>query len=326
MDLSKEINEVATALKAEILAGNFTVSKMKKDDSLNLTINLKGFNDDLPIILLQKWMGQFLTVFEEKGEIGILFNFATLFRDLFLTNFGFFPLLGGFGDKGSGKSAFGELLQKFFSNKEDSLPLSGTTLNELLSGLSAGTNETIFIDDYSDTEVSNKRFNALKMMYEWNAISSKKKTYKTNCSIYIAGECLPAKDDNSLQSRLISLPFHSRHRTTEQRDLLTNLMHSSSQGLGDLTQEIVKHRLLFQNHINTTYKEVVSEIKAVFETSGQKKEYEVRILENYAVLLVTYRVLESEIHFPFSYESIFKKCITGVLENSQAIQSTNGSK
>ncbi|WP_064968040.1 DNA primase [Tenacibaculum ovolyticum] len=281
-------------------------------------------------ITLQNWMQQFLTVFEEKGRIGVLFNFATLFRDLFLKNYDFFPLLGGFGEKGSGKSAFGKVLQNFFFYNLDALELNTSTLVGFSRRLSRTKNTTVFLDEYHD-RLDEKMFQAMKGAHQgmgrekgMATNDNRTKTDKINCSIYIAGQYLPTRDDNSLQSRLISLQFPLGNRTSEQRANFTKLMNASSQGLSSLILEVIEHRQLFEDSIGRTYNEVVREIKDVFDAPGQEQEYEERILGNYAVLLITYKILENRITFPFSYESIFKQAIAGIIENSEAIQDSNG--
>jgi DNA primase catalytic core len=281
-------------------------------------------------ITLQNWMEQFLTVFEEKGRIGILFNFATLFRDLFLTNYDFFPLLGGFGEKGSGKSAFGKVLQNFFFYNLDALELNTSTLVGFSRRLSRTKNTTVFLDEYHD-RLDEKMFQAMKGAHQgmgrekgMATNDNRTKTDKINCSIYIAGQYLPTRDDNSLQSRLISLQFPLGNKTSEQRANFTKLMNSSTAGLSSLILEVIEHRQLFEDAIGKTYNEVVRELKEVFDTPGKEQEYEERILGNYAVLLITYKILESRITFPFSYEAIFKQSIEGIIENSEAIQDSNG--
>jgi hypothetical protein len=147
---------------------------------------------------------------------------------------------------------------------------------------------------------------------------------KINSSIYLAGQYLPTRDDNSLQSRLISLQFPLGNRTSEQRENFTKLMNASGAGLSSLILEVIEHRQLFEDAIGKTYNEVVREMKEVFDRPGQEQDYEERILGNYAVLLITYKILESRITFPFTYQSIFKQAIAGVIENSEAIQDSNG--
>lgn len=279
---------------------------------------------------LQQWMQQVCTVFEAKGRIGILFNFATLFRDLFLSNYDFFPLMGGFGEKGSGKSAFGKVLQNFFFYNLDALELNTSTLVGFSRRLSRTKNTTVFLDEYHD-RLDEKMFQAMKGAHQgmgrekgMATNDNRTKTDKINCSIYIAGQYLPTRDDNSLQSRLISLQFPLGNRTAEQRANFTKLMNWSVAGMSSLILDVIEHRSYFEDALGKTYNDVVRELKEVFDAPGKEQDYEERILGNYAVLLITYKILQSRITFPFSYDTIFKQCVAGIIENSEAIQDSNG--
>ena len=281
-------------------------------------------------ISLNQWMEQVILVFEEKGRIGILFNFATIFRDLFLNGFDFFPLLGGFGEKGSGKSAFGKVLQNFFFYGLDALELNTSTLVGFSRRLSRTKNTTVFLDEYTD-RIEEKMFQGMKGAHQgmgrekgMATNDNRTKTDKINCSIYTAGQYLPTRDDNSLQSRMISLQFPLGNRTSQQRDNFSKLMNWSQQGLSSLVLEVVKHRTLFEDAIAPTYSKVVRELKEELTKPGKEAEYEERVLGNYSALLITYKILEDRIQFPFSYDVIFKQCVAGIIENSEAIQDSNG--
>lgn len=308
----------------------FSAMHIKNQDGDDPYENDRKFIYKKSPVSLTEWMNQFLTVFEEKGRIGILFNFATIFRDLFLTHYDFFPLLGGFGEKGSGKSAFGKVLQNFFFYNLDALELNTSTLVGFSRRLSRTKNTTVFLDEYHD-RLDEKMFQAMKGAHQgmgrekgMATNDNRTKTDKINCSIYIAGQYLPTRDDNSLQSRLISLQFPLGNRTAEQRANFTKLMNWTIQGLSSLVIEVIAHRQLFEDAIGKTYNTVVRELKDVFEQEGHEHDYEERILGNYAVLLITYKILESRITFPFTYDVIFKQCVDGIIENSEAIQDSNG--
>lgn len=277
-------------------------------------------------ITLKQWMDQMVLVFEDKGQIGILFNFATLFRDLFLKHYDFFPLLGGFGEKGSGKSAFGKVLQNFFFYGLDAFELNSSTLVGFSRRLTRTKNVTVFLDEYHD-KIEDKMIQGLKgahqgMGREKGMMSNdnRTKTDKINSSIYIAGQYVPTVDDNSLQSRLISLIFPLSNKTTQQRDNFNVLMNWSNQGLSSLIVEIVENREHFEKSLSATYSEVANQLK----TDLDNTPYEERIFGNYAVLLITYKILKSKLPFPFSYETIYDQCLIGIIENSESISYSNG--
>jgi len=118
-------------------------------------------------ITLNQWMRQMLTVFQEKAMIGIVFNFASLYRDVFLKNYDFFPLLGGFGEKDSGKSGFGKIIQNFFFYQDEPLELNQATLVGLNRRLSRTTNTVTFLDEYNN-QLDEKILQAPQRSVEWS--------------------------------------------------------------------------------------------------------------------------------------------------------------
>lgn len=278
-----------------------------------------------PITLLQ-WQEAMLKVFPDKGSIGILFNFATLFRDLFLKNYDFFPLLGGFGEKDSGKSGFGKVLQNFFFYGLEPLELNQATLVGFNRRLSRTTNTNVFLDEYHD-RLDERIFQAMKGA--WNglgrekgmATNDKRTIYdKVNSAIYYAGQYLPTRDDNSLATRTICLQFPSKNYTPEEKDAYNQLMAWTAQGLSSLVVEVLKSRTYFESNLPRINKEVTRELKDALTDV----DYQERIFGNYSVLLITYKLLEGKLTFPFTYESIFEQCIDGIIENSENIQDSNG--
>lgn len=277
-------------------------------------------------ISLEQWMKQVVLVFEDKGRMGVLFNFATLFRDLFLKNYDFFPLLGGFGEKGSGKSAFGKVLQNFFFYGLDAFELNSSTLVGFSRRLTRTKNVTVFLDEYHD-KIEPKMVQGLKgahqgMGREKGMMSNdnRTKTDKINSSIYIAGQYVPTVDDNALQSRIISLLFPLSTKTTEQRDNFNILMNWTNQGLSSLVVEILENRQFFEDNLASTYTEVANQLKADLENTP----YEERVFGNYAVMLITYKILSHKIRIPFKYQEIYDQCLTGIIENSESISYSNG--
>ena len=277
-------------------------------------------------ITITQWMDEMLTVFQEKGRLGILFNFATLFRDLFLRNYDYFPLLGGFGEKDSGKSGFGKIIQNFFFFGLEPLELNQSTLVGFNRRLSRTTNTTVFLDEYTD-RIDEKMFQAMKGA--WNglgrekgmATNDKRTIYdKVNSSIYYAGQYLPTRDDNSLATRTICMQFPSKNYTSEEKDAYNKLMNWTTQGLSSLVFEVLEHRQYFESNLPRIFSEVTRELKEALKD----QEYQERIFGNYAVLLITHKILSDKITLPFNYKTIFTQCVEGIIENSEAVQDSNG--
>lgn len=278
-----------------------------------------------PIDLVQ-WQTEMLTVFSEKGRLGILYNFATIFRDLFLKNYDYFPLLGGFGEKDSGKSGFGKILQNFFFFGLEPLELNQATLVGFNRRLSRTTNTTVFLDEYTD-RIDEKMFQAMKGA--WNglgrekgmATNDKRTIYdKVNSAIYYAGQYLPTRDDNSLATRTICMQFPSKNYTTAEKDAYNKLMGWTGQGLSSLIVELLEHRAYFEQNLPRIFSEITRELKAALKD----QDYQERIFGNYLVLLITHKILADKITIPFNYKTIFNQCLEGIIENSEAVQDSNG--
>jgi len=304
----------------------FSVMHKKNQDGDDPYENDRKFIYRKSPITLNQWMNQMILVFEDKGRMGVLFNFATLFRDLFLKNYDFFPLLGGFGEKGSGKSAFGKVLQNFFFYGLDAFELNSSTLVGFSRRLTRTKNVTVFLDEYHD-KIDEKMIQGIKgahkgMGREKGMMSNdnRTKTDRINSSVYMAGQYVPTVDDNSLQSRIISLLFPNTTKTATQRDNFNVLMNWSNQGLSSLIVEILENRQFFEDNLSSTYTEVANELKASLENIP----YEERIFGNYAVILITYKILSNKIDFPFKYDEIYDQCLTGIIENSESISYSNG--
>jgi len=184
----------------------------------------------------------------------------------------------------------------------------------------------VFLDEYHD-RLDERIFQAMKGA--WNglgrekgmATNDKRTIYdKVNSAIYYAGQYLPTRDDNSLATRTICLQFPSKNYTTEEKDAYNQLMSWTAQGLSSLVVEVLKSRTYFESNLPRINQEVTRELKEALTDI----DYQERIFGNYAVLLITYKLLENKLMFPFTYESIFQQCIDGIIENSENIQDSNG--
>ncbi|SDT14721.1 DNA primase, catalytic core [Maribacter dokdonensis] len=278
-------------------------------------------------VTINDWMGQFEKVFQDKGTIGVLFVFGSLFRDLFLENYDSFPLLGGFGEKDSGKSAFGKIVQNFFYYRLPALDLTQATPVGLSRRLSRNVNTVQFLDEYQDKHIDDKAFGML--MGAWNGIgrekgmnSGDKRTQydKVNSALYISGQFMPTRMENALASRLISLMFQNQNFTSAQKDEFNKLLNWTNEGLSSLVVDIIQHRTYFENNLPTYHVDTVRILKDALKDS----DYQERVFTNQSMLYTTFRILKEKMDFPFSDEHIKKLCVKLIIENSEQIMDSNG--
>jgi hypothetical protein len=290
--------------------------------------NDRKFVYKVAAITLDQWMLQMLKVFKKKGMIGIVFNFAALFRDIFMKNFKFFPLLGGFGEKGSGKSAFGEALQGFFFYDDKPLELNTTTVAAITRRLARITNTVTFLDEYNNG-LDDKIMQALKGV--WGGLGREKGlatadqrtvTDVINQAVYYAGQYIPTQDDNALQTRTIIELFAEPKQkySAEAKEELNNLIDMTSKGISSLVFDIIVHRKFFKDNLVSMYNDVVRDIKSALKN----EEYTERIADNLSVLMITYRILVHKINFPFTWEEFRNYSLELIISNSNSIADSNG--
>ena len=278
-------------------------------------------------ITLEDWMKQMKLVFDKKGIIGILFNFGAIFRDLFISNYTSFPLLGGFGEKDSGKSAFGRVLQNFFYYRLPALDLTQATHVGFSRRLSRNTNTVQFADEYQDKNVKEEVFNGL--MGGWNGIGREKgkgvgtnrTSYdKVNSAIYYAGQFMPTRMENALATRTVSIFFQTKNYTSTQKDNFNKLLNWTNSGISSLVVDVVQHRTYFEKRLPLVHAEIERDLKQLLKG----EQYQERIFGNVSMLLTTYSILKDKIDFPFTEKDVAGLCVNLIIDNSEQIADSNG--
>ena len=305
----------------------FSVMHQDNQEGDDLYENDRYFVYKEATISLEDWMKQMILVFQEKGITGILFNFGALFRDLFLTHYDSFPLLGGFGEKDSGKSGFGKILQNFFYYRLPPVDLTQTTHVGLSRRLSRNTNTVQFGDEYQDRTVKEEVGNLL--MGAWNGIGREKgkgvgttrtSLDKINSAVYFAGQFMPTFKENALATRTISQFFLTRKYTPEEKSNFNKLLNWTNSGISSLAVDIVKHRAYFEKRLPLVHAETERNLKELLKN----EQYQERIFGNVSMLFTTYAILKDKIDFPFTEEALQKLCKHLIINNSEQIADSNG--
>lgn len=305
----------------------FSVMHQDNQEGDDLYENDRHFVYKESPITITEWMNQMIVVFQDKGITGILFNFGALFRDLFLTHYDSFPLLGGFGEKDSGKSGFGKILQNFFYYRLPPVDLTQTTHVGLSRRLSRNTNTVQFGDEYQDRTVKEEVGNLL--MGAWNGIGREKgkgvgttrtSLDKINSAVYFAGQFMPTFKENALATRTISQFFLTKKYTPEEKANFNKLLNWTNSGISSLAVEIVQHRAYFEKRLPLVHAETERNLKELLKN----EQYQERIFGNVSMLFTTYAILKDKIDFPFKEEELQKLCKDLIINNSEQIADSNG--
>lgn len=278
-------------------------------------------------ISLDQWMMQMVKVFGDKGKLGVAFCIAANFRDLFLANWKYFPLMGGFGQRDSGKSGFGNCLQSFFYYNLPALEINTSTIVGISRRLSRVKNSVVFFDEYRD-DIDEDKHQQLKG--GWNGIGREKgkgadtnrtASDKINSAIYYAGQYLPTRDDGALPSRSIICNFEQKERSIEEKEEYNKLMNWNKNGISSFVLNVLKHRKYMASEIVKTYSETMKDLK---NSLKDQENIQNRILENYLCLLVVVRLLQDKMNFPFTYDEYFELTRQSIIDNSDTISDSDG--
>jgi DNA primase catalytic core len=274
------------------------------------------------------WMKQMCLVYNEKGRIAIAFAIASTFRDHIIARYSFFPHLFLSGEKGSGKSKFGDSIANLFTYKLAPFDLNSGTLVAFYRRLARIKNIPVFLEEYHD-KIDDRMFQSLKAAYDGrgrekgNMTNDNRTTIsKINSSCILAGQYLSSRDDNSLTSRSIINHFikPTENFTNEQIENYDLLKSWEEKGLSSFVLTILEYRNLVEQNF---HKKFASNIQR-FKKDLKEFEYQERMLMNYNALFTPISILQGCFDFPFNIEEFYIQCLNGIVDNSELIIESEG--
>ena len=280
-------------------------------------------------ITLKTWMAQLMKVYgPDKATLGIAFNLASVFRDIYISRYQFFPHLFLTGEKGSGKSKYGESLTSMFTHKQEPFDLNAGTIVAFYRRISRIMNAPTMLEEFHDN-IDLKMFQGIKGGYDGRGREMGKATgdnrtttTKVNSSLIITSQYLSSRDDNSVTSRSLIGNFIKPLEafTNEELEAYNLLKTWEEQGMSSMLLDIVKHRKLIEDNLHKTYAEINKTLKK--ELIG--KEYQERMLQNYVALLTPLKLLQDHFEFPFTYEDAYKQFKEAIIDSSDLIVESEG--
>lgn len=306
----------------------FNESNRLKDDDKDEYENDRSFVYISSSINFNTWIKQMVLVYgKRKGAIGIGFSVATMFRDLILKRYNFFPMLYLSGEKGSGKSKYGDSLHKLFTYKLPPFDLNSGTLVGFYRRLARLKNVIAFFEEYHD-KIDDKMFQSLKGAFDGRGREKGKQSddnrtqiSEVNSSVVLASQYNTSRDDNSLVSRSITQLFIKKEEyTTEEITAYNKLKEWEEEGLSSLILEVIQHRTLMEQNLHVQF----AENSRRFREDLRNYDYEERILNNYNAIYTPLVILQSFFDFPFSQEEYYQICLEGIQENSSVLVESEG--
>lgn len=279
-------------------------------------------------VKINDWMRQLKLVYGEKANTGIAFVFASIFRDILMKRKGFFPHLFLTGEKGSGKSKFGESLVSIFTFKQEPFDLNSGSPVAFQRRLARVANIASMFEEFHDA-LPDVRKQAIKGAYDGRGRELGKmsgddrtKTTKVRCALILLSQYLSSWDDNSITIRSIILNFIKPLEafTTDQIDDYSVLKAWEEKGMTSMLVDILMHRELVEEKYFTTYESLNK--KMIAELKG--KDYEERMMQNFIALLTPITILENAFRFPFDSKEIWKQFKEAIVDSSDLIIESEG--
>lgn len=306
----------------------FNVTNKFKEDDLDMYQNDRSFVYVKAPISFDTWMRQMAKVYNEKANIAIGFCMATMFKDLIMNRYSYFPLLFCSGEKGSGKSAFSNSIGNLFTYKQQAFQIDSGSKVGFFRRLQRGRNTATVMEEYHD-KIDAEKFQALKGAWDGRgreigmmSQDSRTKVSDVRCSLVIVGQYLSSRDDNSLTSRSIIEIFQKPTEQFEDQKVhdFNQIREWEEIGLTSLVLEVVKYR----PEVEVNFHAAFSANSKKFKKALNGYEYQERMLQNYNAIYTPVQLLFDKFNFPFKLSDYFNQCIEGILTNSDRLVESEG--
>lgn len=271
------------------------------------------FDENHSSISLHNYADMMISVFGDNAKVGLMFLFATLFRDVIISYTKNFPILNLFGPKGSGKSELGHTLMSFFIKNNTPLNIQNATIAALADAIAQCSNSLVHIDEYKNS-VDPVKIEFLKGLYDGTGrsrmnmeLDKKRQITSVDSAVILSGQEMPTVDI-ALFSRTIYLTFETTVHDRDAKIKFNELTAIRKMGVSHLTNDILSHRAKFESDFYENYNYVSDDLCR----SIASNEVEDRIWRDWAVLLASFRCLESSLDLPFKYEEAKSIIIEGI--------------
>lgn len=254
-------------------------------------------------ISLYKWLDMFCNVYKGNAIVGFSFYVATLFRDIIVSQFRFFPILNIFGVKGSGKSEMAVSMTKLFGDLPVGMNMTNSTIAAMADHVAQTRNALCHIDEYKNS-IEYDKVEFLKGLWDGTGRNrmnmdkdKKKEMTAVDCGIVLTGQEMP-KADIALFSRVIFTAFAKSKFSDQEKQRFNELKAVEKKGLTHITNEIISHRREFAEKYHSNYEAAGKDLEQWIEKNG----IEDRIWRNWLVLIAALRSIKNLVTLPFSYE------------------------
>lgn len=282
-------------------------------NSKELYINERKFRlTNYSNISLHDYFSRICTVFGDNAKIALSFYVGSLFADILRGHGIKIPILNLFGQPGTGKTEFAQVLMSFFLTDANS-PNIESSVPSLADHVASVSNALVHIDEYKNS-IEEKKSQFLKDI--WNGVGrmrmnmdkdKKREQARVDCALVLTGQEMPTVDF-ALFTRLVYLSCDKKNFSEDDKRNFDELMKFRMMGATHITLEILKHREKVVATIGTAWKKAEQDLK--YELRDEQLAVD-RLRQNWAVILTSYLILEDAIDWPFTYDELLRLCTEG---------------
>ncbi len=294
-------------------------------NELGLFINERQFiHRDTNTITLNSYSEKLIGVFGPNASIALCFFIASLFRDVIVGRFHFFPILNLFGPKGAGKTELAVSLMSFFGRQGKGPNINNTSKAALADHVATVANACVHIDEYKNN-IEPEKIEFLKGLWDGTGRTrmnmdkdKKKETTAVDCGVILSGQEMPTADI-ALFSRLVYLTFTTAEFDEAAKARFNELKQIEQLGNTHITNEILGLRSHFIVNFATSYDQVAVELNKILEDVV----IEDRIFRNWLILLASFHAIRKNLKVAFSYEDLIGQAASQIqLQNVETKRSS----
>ena len=186
-------------------------------------------------------------------------------------------------------------------------------------------NALTWFDEYSNG-IEMRRVQSIKSSYdgaghvksEWSqtgGTSNRTNTTPVECGCNISGQELPIAD-NALFKRCILLQYFQTIFSEMEKKNLSDLQKMQEKGLSHITGALTVFREKMESEYFDTFDKVEKEMLNILK---DEEGIESRLVKNMCVVATTFKILSSELNFPYSWGEFMTEVIKNVRDQNALI-------
>lgn len=300
-------------------------SKIYKHEQ-NLFVTERRFihSDENPISA-RDYTDKLIAVFGPNAMMAFAFYVATLFRDIIVSRFGFFPILNLFGPKGAGKTEMAISLMAFFGkDQKKGINITNSTKAALSDHVAQVSNACCHIDEYrNDIELEKVEF--LKGLWDGTGRNrmnmdkdKKKEVTNVDCGVLLSGQQMPTADI-ALFSRMIYITFNQTEYSDQEKQNFNKLKAIEKLGLTHVSNQIMQLRKIFINRYKDAFEDTSKQVSQMLG----KITVEDRIFNNWVVIISAFQIVSEKIDFSFTFDELLKVAVSGLKAQNNEVKKGN---